>query len=113
MNVPGVGPRTARLLYDRAGVKDLGQLEALAKGGRLRGLPGIQAKTESNILKGIAVVRRGQERMPLGRALPLAGELVHALEKLPEVKRLSVAGSIRRRKETVGDMDIQIGRAHV
>jgi len=108
MNVPGVGPRTARLLYDRAGVKDLGELEALAKAGRLRGLPGIQAKTESNILKGIAVVRRGQERMPLGRALPLAGELVHALEKLPEVKRLSVAGSIRRRKETVGDMDILV-----
>jgi DNA polymerase (family 10) len=106
MNVPGVGPKTAKLLYEKAGVHDVSRLEELAKAGRLKGLPGIQAKTEANILKGIAVVRQGQARMLLGRALPLAEELAHALERVKEVKQLSLAGSIRRRKETVGDIDI-------
>ena len=59
MNVPGLGPRTAKLLYDKAGVRDVAALEALAKAGQLRGLPGIQAKTEANILKGIAVIKKG------------------------------------------------------
>jgi DNA polymerase (family 10) len=108
MNVPGVGPKTAKLLYEKAGVHGVSKLEQLAKAGRLKGLPGIQAKTEANILKGIAVVRRGQARMLLGRALPLAQELTHALERVKEVKQLSLAGSIRRRKETVGDIDILV-----
>ncbi len=108
MNVPGVGPKTAKLLYEKAGVHDVTQLEELAKAGRLKGLPGIQAKTEANILKGIAVVRQGQARMLLGRALPLAEELANALKRVKEVERLSLAGSIRRRKETVGDFDILV-----
>ncbi len=108
MNVPGLGPKTARLLYEKAGVRDVAKLEELAKAGRLRGLPGIQAKTEANIIKGIAVVRSGQARMPLGRALPLAEELAGALGRLREIKQLSVAGSVRRRKETVGDIDLLV-----
>lgn len=108
MNVPGLGPRTAKLLYDKAGVRDVAALEALAKAGQLRGLPGIQAKTEANILKGIAVIKKGQERMPLGRALPMAEELYRALERVPEIKQISLAGSIRRRKETIGDVDILV-----
>lgn len=63
MNIPGVGPRTARLLYQRQHIKGIGQLEKLASKGRLRGLPGIQAKTEQNILKGIRLVR-GASRAP-------------------------------------------------
>ncbi len=108
MHVPGVGPRTAKILFDKAGVKSLATLEELARAGRLRGLPGIQAKTEANILKGIGIVRKGQERMPLGRALALAQALVRPLQKLREVDQLSVAGSIRRRRETVGDMDVLV-----
>ena len=108
LEVPGLGPRTAKLLFDQAGVRSLAELEERARAGQLRGLPGIQAKTEANILKGIEILRRGQERMPLGRALPLAQSLVQALERLPDVDQLVVAGSIRRRRETVGDMDILI-----
>ncbi len=108
MSVPGVGPKTARVLYEKAGATDLDRLEALARAGKLRGLPGIQAKTEENILKGLAVIRKGQERMPLGRALPLAQELLRELQRLPEVDRISLAGSIRRYKETVGDIDILV-----
>jgi len=108
MNIPGVGPRTARLLHEREHITGIDQLEKLARKGGLRGLPGIQAKTEQNILKGIRLVRGGQERMPLGRALPLGRELVHLLERLPAVKQISLAGSIRRMKETVGDIDILV-----
>jgi DNA polymerase (family X) len=108
MNVPGVGPKTAKLLYDKAGIRDVAALEELARAGQLQGLPGIKAKTEANILKGIAVIKKGQERMPLGRALPLAEEIVAALRALKDVKQLELAGSIRRRKETVGDIDILV-----
>ena len=108
MSVPGVGPKTARLLHERLKLTDLAQLEALARAGKLRGLPGIQAKTEQNLLRGIALVRGGQARMPLGRALPLAEEIARALERVSGVKRVEPAGSVRRRKETVGDLDILV-----
>ncbi len=108
MNVPGIGPKTARLLYEKEGITTLDRLEKLARAGKLRGLHGIQAKTEANILKGIALVRGGQARMPLGRALPLGRELVEALEDVPGVKAIELAGSLRRMKETVGDIDILV-----
>jgi DNA polymerase (family 10) len=108
LNIPGVGPRTARVLYEREHITGIDQLEKRARKGGLRGLPGIQAKTEQNILKGIRLVRGGQARMPLGRALPIGRELVHALEGLAAVERISLAGSIRRMKETVGDIDILV-----
>jgi DNA polymerase (family 10) len=106
MNVPGVGPKTAKLLYEREGIRSVARLEALARAGKLRGLPGIQAKTEDNILRGIAVVRKGLERMPLGKGLSLAEELAAALRRAPGVRRVEVAGSVRRRKETLGDIDL-------
>ena len=108
MSVPGLGPKTAKLLHEKAGVRNLDELEALAREGRLRGLPGVQAKAEANILKGIALIRARQARMPLGRARPLANELVETLERLPEVRQLALAGSIRRGKETIGDIDILV-----
>ncbi|HXJ81412.1 MAG TPA: DNA polymerase/3'-5' exonuclease PolX [Candidatus Methylomirabilis sp.] len=108
MNVPGIGPRTAKLLYEREGITGIDELDQRARAGGLRGLPGIQAKTEQNILKGIRLVRGGQERMPLGRALPLGREIVHALERVAAVKRISLAGSIRRMKDSVGDIDILV-----
>lgn len=108
MTVPGIGPKTARLLYERQGIRSLARLEALARAGKLRGLPGIQARTEQNILKGIALVRKGQERMPLGRALRLAEELTRTLGRRPGVEQIDVAGSIRRRRDTIGDIDILV-----
>ncbi|HEY7540981.1 MAG TPA: DNA polymerase/3'-5' exonuclease PolX [Methylomirabilota bacterium] len=106
MNVPGIGPKTARLLYQRENITTLARLEKLARAGKLRGRHGIQAKTEANILKGIALVRSGQDRMPLGRALPLGRELVHALQGVSGVKDVILAGSLRRMKDTIGDIDI-------
>jgi DNA polymerase (family 10) len=106
MNVPGIGPRTARLLYEREGITTLAGLEKLARAGKLRGRHGIQAKTEANILKGIALVRSGQERMPLGFALPLGRDLLRELEGVSGVKDVILAGSLRRMKDTIGDIDI-------
>ena len=106
MGVPGVGPQTARLLYDKCKITSVAQLEEQAGAGKLRGLPGIQVKTEQNLLKAIRTIRQGQGRMGLGQALPLAEELVQALGRVRGVKEVSPAGSVRRGKETVGDIDI-------
>jgi DNA polymerase (family 10) len=111
LEVPGIGPKTAKLLYEREGVTTLARLERLAASGKLRGIRGIQARTERNILRGIALVRGGQARMPLGRALPLARELVRALEEMRCVKTVTLAGSLRRMKETVGDIDLLVTSA--
>jgi DNA polymerase (family 10) len=108
MEIPGVGPKTAKLLFEKLQVDSVEKLEGLAREGKLLGLPGIKQKTIENILKGIQVVKRGRERMLLGRALPLAREIVQALEKLPQVKKISMAGSLRRMRETVRDFDLLI-----
>lgn len=106
LSVPGLGPKTAKLLHDRLRVKDLDELERLARDHMLSKLPGIREKTEEHILKGIELLRRGRERQPIGRVLPLAEELIEELGKRAPVRELRLAGSLRRWKETVKDIDI-------
>ncbi|HYL82569.1 MAG TPA: helix-hairpin-helix domain-containing protein, partial [Candidatus Acidoferrum sp.] len=108
MRIHGVGPKTAKLLYEQVGVDSVEKLEGLALAHKLAGLPGIKAKTEENILKGIQVWKGGRERMPLGSALALAEGILHALRSLREVSEISLAGSLRRMKETVKDIDILV-----
>lgn len=108
MGIHGVGPKTAKLLYDQVGVDSVEKLEALARAHKLAGLPGIKAKTEENILKGIAVWRSGRERTPLGTALVLAEAILAELRKLKAVDQMEPAGSLRRMKETVKDIDILV-----
>lgn len=104
--VPGLGPKTTKLLHEKLKVNDLAGLELLAKGHKLSGIPGIKDKTEKNILKGIEMLRRGQERCPLGRVLPIANDIVGQLQEKAPVKKLCLAGSLRRWKETIKDIDI-------
>ena len=106
LRVPGLGPKTAMMLYEEKKIKNIDELEALSRAGRLAGLPGIQKKTEENILKGIEQIKRGSERRPLGRVLPLAEDIINRVKEKAPVDRIIVAGSIRRRKETVNDIDI-------
>ncbi len=106
LRVPGLGPKTAKLLYDHLQVTGVDELETLTRAGKLAGLPGIQKKTEENILRGIAQIKRGNERRPLGRVRPLAEEIVRQVKERAPVDRIEVAGSIRRWKETVNDIDI-------
>lgn len=112
MTVPEVGPKTALMLHERLGVKTIEDLEQAAKAGKIRALPRMGEKTEENILKGIALLRRTKERLPIGQVLPHAQELVAALREVKEVKQISVAGSLRRMKETIGDIDILVTSAN-
>ena len=106
MLVPEVGPKTALLLHEHLGITTLDELEAACAAGRIRELPRMGQRTEEAILRGIAMVRRQAGRRPLGFVLPVAQELVERLRAVPGVKQVSAAGSIRRMKETVGDLDI-------
>ncbi len=108
INIPSVGPKKAKLFYDQLKVKDLQGLRKAAENGKLLGLPGIKEKTIENILKGIKIVQQGQERMNLGTATQVAEEIIENLRKLKEVKQIAAAGSLRRRKETIRDIDILI-----
>ncbi len=106
VHIPGVGPKTAKLLYEEKGIDNIQKLERVARAGSLQGLPGIKAKTEENILRGIEMLKRASGRMPLGLALPLAEEIVTRLSQVKGIQRIQYAGSLRRMKETVGDIDI-------
>lgn len=108
LDVPGMGPKHVRLVYDKLGVKTIEQLEKAARKGKLRDLPGLGEKTEQNILKGIEQDRRHKERFPLGIILPKAESIVSELNKIKEVKDVSLGGSLRRMKETIGDVDILV-----
>jgi len=106
LSVPGLGPKTAKLLFDKLHIKDINDLEKQAKEGRLKSLPGIQAKTEENILKGIAMIRRHTGRFPIGRVLPVAEGILEKLKEQAPVTKLNIAGSLRRWKDTIKDIDI-------
>jgi DNA polymerase (family 10) len=106
LSVPSLGPKTAKLLFEQLHIKDLETLERFARDHKLIGLPGIKEKTEENILKGIDMLKRGLERKPLGKVLPIANDILEHLKKKAPVKKLTIAGSIRRWKETIKDIDI-------
>jgi len=104
--IPDLGPKTAKAIYEALQIASIEELEQAALEHRLIGIKGIKQKTEENILRGIAAVKRGRERQPLGRMLPAAQELVDALKERAQLERIEVAGSIRRRRDTIKDIDI-------
>lgn len=108
MRVSGVGPKRARLFWQQLGVTGLAELEAAARAGKLRDLPGMGEKSERKIVEGIEALARQTGRTPLGVALPAAQTILDALLALPQAVEGSLAGSIRRGRPTVGDVDILI-----
>ncbi len=103
--VEGLGPRKIKALYEALGIKNLAGLESAAKSGKIGALAGFGKKSEKNILESIAFLKRDKGRFLLGEILPLAKEVRAKLKKLKEVESLSVAGSVRRMKDTIGDLD--------
>ncbi|MHB8994505.1 MAG: DNA polymerase/3'-5' exonuclease PolX [Armatimonadota bacterium] len=106
LRIPGFGPRKAGLVFQELGISSVEELEAAARAGKLKSLPGFGAKTEQRILQGLEQLRQGVERALLGQALPLAEAFVDTVRRHPQVIQCEMAGSSRRRRETVGDLDI-------
>jgi DNA polymerase (family 10) len=108
LKVPGLGPKKVGLIWKTLNITTLAQLETAAKKGKLRGLPGMGEKSESAILTGIASLSRRSGRIPLGRAYPLAQEIIAQLKKVKGVITAEPAGSLRRMRSTIGDLDILV-----
>jgi DNA polymerase (family 10) len=108
LNIPGLGPKTVRKIWRELGVTTLAELKEAARAQRLRTLPGLGSKLEENVLKAAGRKRKvsGTPRTLLGRALPALLAVVEVLREHPAAERVSEAGSARRRKETVRDLDI-------
>lgn len=104
--VEGLGPKTVEVLYNELGIKDLDDLEKAAKEGQIRRLKGFGKKTEEKILENVSLVKKSRlsGRFLLGHVLPQANQIVHQLKK--NVDKIELAGSLRRKKETIGDIDI-------
>ncbi|OFV67660.1 MAG: phosphoesterase [Candidatus Syntrophoarchaeum caldarius] len=106
--IPGIGPKTVAKLYTECGITDIESLERAAAEHKLQKLYGMGAKSEEKILKGIEQYRRHQERVSLGIAYYKAQEIIKSLEKLDAIESITYAGSLRRMKETIGDIDILV-----
>jgi len=104
--IPGVGPKTAKLLWEKCGVVDLVTLKEKIDCGALVGIPRMGEKTIANILKSLEFVEKSSERTRIGIAMPLAESIVEHLAAMNGVERVQYAGSLRRGCETIGDLDI-------
>jgi DNA polymerase (family 10) len=107
MRMPGLGPKTARRIWQELGVSTIDELKQAAESERLRTLSGLGPKTEENVLRALATPRKEIERKPLlGQALPAVRAVVSVLREHPAAEQVSEAGSVRRLKEQVRDLDI-------
>lgn len=106
--IEGLGPKSILKLYQKLGIKNLKDLEAAAKAGKISELENFGQKSEENILKGIAFAKKESGRFVLGFIMPEVRAIVSRLNDLKEVEETKIAGSTRRMKETIGDVDILI-----
>jgi DNA polymerase (family 10) len=112
LRVEGVGPKRVKQLYEHLGIATISQLQAAAAAGKLSELPGLGKKTEEKLLRAIAALEKyGDDRTPIGEAWPFAQEILAQLAVLPGVTKTAVAGSLRRGKETIGDVDLLVASA--
>jgi DNA polymerase (family 10) len=109
LRVEGLGPKRVKQIYDTLGVDNLEELSEAAQAGALSELPGMGKKSEANILAAIqALEKHGDDRVLLGAAWPVAQEILAVLAEVPGVTKTAVGGSLRRMKETIGDMDLLV-----
>lgn len=108
IEIPGMGPKRAKLLHEKLRISSIADLEKAVKQHKIKDLRGFGEKSEADLLKGIEMLKKGQERVLLGIALPIARQIEAKLKELKEVHKISVAGSLRRMNETIGDLDILV-----
>ncbi|MCX6722000.1 MAG: DNA polymerase/3'-5' exonuclease PolX [Candidatus Staskawiczbacteria bacterium] len=108
LKVESLGPKKIKVLYEKLGVKNLKDLEKAAKKHKISPLFGFGEKTEQNILQGLEFLKQSKGRFLLGEIMPTVKVVIERLKILKEVKEISVAGSVRRQKETIGDIDILV-----
>jgi DNA polymerase (family 10) len=111
LHIPDVGPAKARIMWEQLGIDGVAAAEEAARSGRLAELPGFGTKTVSKLLAGIESLRKRQAggRSPLGQALPLARQLqAYLLANAPGIHQIAVAGSLRRWRDTIGDIDLLV-----
>jgi DNA polymerase (family 10) len=104
--IPGIGPKTASKLSSELGISSVDELERAIKEGKVAKLFRLGDKTAENMLRQIQALRRKDQRIPIGEALPVVDDILTALRSVPGVKNLTAAGSLRRFRETVGDIDL-------
>ncbi len=108
LRIPGLGPKRAKAVFDALGIQSVGELEYACHENRLVELKGFGLKSQENLLRGIAYLKKFRERHLLSEAERQAEAVVTAVRKAPGVARLSIAGSLRRRRETIKDIDIVV-----
>ncbi|PJF22661.1 MAG: DNA polymerase/3'-5' exonuclease PolX [Phototrophicales bacterium] len=108
MRINGVGPKKAKLFWDELGITTVAELQAAAENNQLAGLKGMGSKSQQKILDGIQALSRQTGRTPLGKALPAAQAILDILLAMPQVIKGEIAGSIRRARPTIGDVDILV-----
>jgi len=106
MEIPGMGPKTLSMIHKERGIGNLSELEKALEDGSLIGLPGIGEKKVENIKRGIQLLKQSKGRMNLGIAFPIAGRIVQALREKTGSQKIEWAGSLRRMRENIGDIDI-------
>ena len=112
LRVEGLGPKRVKQVYEMLGVTTLAELTAVAQAGKLRDLPRMGAKSEAKLLVAIeALARHGDDRTPLGVAWPMAQKILAILQEVPGVTKTAVGGSLRRMRETIGDIDLLVAAA--
>ena len=97
LDIPSVGPKTAKLLYEKLKIKNITELEKAISKNKITGIPGIKEKTLQNISKGISIVKRGRLRMTIEQATLLSDVFLSSLKKIPETQNIIAAGSLRRK----------------
>jgi DNA polymerase (family 10) len=109
LDIPEVGPKRAALFWNELGIASVAELGAAARQGRLAALPGMGAKSEQRVLAGIEALGRRSDRASLSVAWPLAREMLRVIADVPVVSQIAPAGSLRRMRDTVGDLDLLAG----
>jgi len=108
MKVPGVGPKKASLFYNKLGIKNVSELRKAAKEHKLAELPGFKSRAEEKVLEGVNLLRGQRDKIPLKEAERIANRIARELKKLPYIDKVMVAGSIRRRKPLIRDIDLVV-----